>query len=206
MINTSFLQKNVINNLIKKYENLNINQIEDDIKKIIQSFSSKPWVSQEDIFNNINCKNKEYLKDLNRVVRENAELQLIITKNSAAKKYWNTILPFSYRVNDVINNNYKFPLRIAIFPGVSCMFFCGFCGRNQKAKYETSIIDDGINRINNMLSDAGGNTKISISGGLEPLTNPKLGRIIQKGSDLGFKMPLITNAYSLTEGYIKKKS
>ena len=127
MINTAFLQKNIINDLIKKYENLDISQIEDDIKKIIQSFSSKPWVSQEYIFNNINCKNKEYLKDLNKVVRENAELQLIITKNSAAKKYWNTILPFSYRVNDVINNNYKFPLRIAIFPGVSCMFYCGFC-------------------------------------------------------------------------------
>ena len=84
------------------------------------------------------------------------------------------------------------------------MFYCGFCGRNQKAKYDTSIIDDGIKRINNMISDAENGTKISISGGLEPLTNPKLGKIIKKGSDLGYKLPLITNAYSLTEGYIKK--
>lgn len=204
MINTNSISKSILNNLTHKYNNLDINQIENDIKKIVESFSSKPWISQEYIFKIINCKNKEYLKDLNKVVRESNELQLIITKNSAAKKYWNTILPFSYRVNDVINNNYKFPLRIAIFPGVSCMFYCGFCGRNQNAKYETSVIDDGINRINNMLSDAGANTKISISGGLEPLTNPKLGKIIQKGSDLGFKMPLITNGYSLTEGYIKK--
>ena len=40
MINTAFLQKNIINDLIKKYENLDISQIEDDIKKIIQSFLS----------------------------------------------------------------------------------------------------------------------------------------------------------------------
>ena len=33
------------------------------------------------------------------------------------------------------------------------MFFCGFCGRNQKAKYESSVIDDGINKINNMISE-----------------------------------------------------
>ena len=95
-------------------------------------------------------------------------------------------------------------MRIAFYPGVSCMYYCGFCGRNQKAKYENSIVDDGINKINNMLSEAGADTKVSISGGLEPLTNPKLGKIIQKGTELGFKIPLITNAYSLTEGYIKK--
>ena len=55
-----------------------------------------------------------------------------------------------------------------------------------------------------MISETKPGTKISISGGLEPLTNPKLGNIIKKGSDLGFKLPLITNAYSLTDGYIKK--
>lgn len=83
------------------------------------------------------------------------------------------------------------------------MFFCGFCGRNQKAKYESSVISEGIDKINNVISEAKIGTKISISGGLEPLTNPKLGSIIKRGSDLGFKMPLITNAYSLTEGYIR---
>ncbi len=200
MHNDNFLK----NELLKKYNNLSLSQIEQDIKKIVDSFSMKPWTSQEYIFEKINFRDKQYLLDLNNVIRKNHKLQLQITKNSAAKKYWNTILPFSYRVNDVINNNYKFPLRIAIFPGVSCMFYCGFCGRNQKAKYDTSIIDEGISKINNVISDAIVGTKISISGGLEPLTNPRLGRIIKKGHESGFKIPLITNAYSLTEGYIKK--
>tara|TARA_B100000212_G_C27363033_1_gene529098 strand:- start:80 stop:1576 length:1497 start_codon:yes stop_codon:yes gene_type:complete len=204
MIEKEDLEKQLENNIIKKYDNLDFRKVKDDINSIVNSFSMKPWIPQENIFKSINYKNKNYLIDLNKIVRENNKLQILITKNSAAKKYWNTILPFSYRVNDVIRNNYKFPLRIAIFPGVSCMFYCGFCGRNQKAKYDTSIIDDGIKRINNMISDAENGTKISISGGLEPLTNPRLGKIIKKGSDLGYKLPLITNAYSLTEGYIKK--
>ena len=177
MNGSNILTKKLEETILKKYHNISLDQVKNDIDRIINSFSRRPWVLQENIFNKINLKNKEYLIDLNKIIRESEKLQILITKNSAAKKYWNTILPFSHRVNDVIRNNYKFPLRIAIFPGVSCMFFCGFCGRNQKAKYESSIIDDGINKINNMISEADIGTKISISGGLEPLTNPKLGSI-----------------------------
>ena len=206
MIVNNILVEKLESSILKKYDKLKLEQVKDDINNIVESFSKKPWVLQENIFKRINFRNKEYLLDLNKIIRENEKLQFLITKNSAAKKYWNTILPFSHRVNDVIQNNYKFPLRIAIFPGVSCMFFCGFCGRNQKAKYQSSVVDDGIDKIKNMILDANNETKISISGGLEPLTNPKLGRIIKIGSDLGFKLPLITNAYSLTDAYIKKKS
>ena len=134
MIEKEDLEKQLENNIIKKYDNLDFKKVKDDINSIVNSFSMKPWIPQENIFKSINYKNKNYLIDLNKIVRENNKLQILITKNSAAKKYWNTILPFSYRVNDVIRNNYKFPLRIAIFPGVSCMFYCGFCGRNQKGK------------------------------------------------------------------------
>ena len=134
MIVNNFLVEKLEGSILKKYDSLRLDQVINDINNIVESFSMKPWVLQENIFKRINLRNKEYLLDLNKIIRENEKLQFLITKNSAAKKYWNTILPFSHRVNDVIQNNYKFPLRIAIFPGVSCMFFCGFCGRNQKAK------------------------------------------------------------------------
>ena len=126
---------------------------------LLKVFHLNLGFSQENIFDKISYKNKQYLVDLNKIVRINDSLQFKITKNSAAKKYWNTILPFSYRVKDVIENNYKFPLRIAIFPGVSCMFFCGFCGRNQNAKYDSSVIDEGINKISNMISECEKDTK-----------------------------------------------
>ena len=192
------------NNINSLFNDINLYDVKKDIDFIVDSFSKKPWIKQKEIFKNIKIRNKDYLKLINKFVRKDQQLQTKITKNSAAKKYWNTILPFSYRAQDVIKNEFKFPLRIAIFPGVSCMFYCGFCGRNQGAKYDSSVIDDGITKINQMISETKPGTKISISGGLEPLTNPKLGNIIKKGSDLGFKLPLITNAYSLTDGYIKK--
>jgi dTDP-4-amino-4,6-dideoxy-D-glucose ammonia-lyase len=198
------LNKYFKNNINSLFNDINLYDVKKDIDFIVDSFSKKPWIKQKEIFKNIKIGNKDYLKLINKFIRQDQQLQTKITKNSAAKKYWNTILPFSFRAQDVIKNEFKFPLRIAIFPGVSCMFYCGFCGRNQGAKYDSSIIDDGIAKINQMISETTPGTKISISGGLEPLTNPKLGNIIKKGSDLGFKLPLITNAYSLTDGYIKK--
>ena len=39
---------------------------------------------------------------------------------------------------------------------------------------------------------------------MEPLTNPDLGDIIEFASSRGIRVPLITNAHSLTENYIKK--
>ena len=108
MIEKEDLEKQLENNIIKKYDNLDFKKVKDDINSIVNSFSMKPWIPQENIFKRINYKNKNYLIDLNKIVRENNKLQILITKNSAAKKYWNTILPFSYRVNDVIRNNYNF--------------------------------------------------------------------------------------------------
>ena len=86
------------------------------------------------------------------------------------------------------------------------MYYCGFCGRNQDAKYSLNAVDDSYVIFKNILSELDPeNTAISISGGLEPLTNSKIGEIVEAGSNLGFKVPLITNAHSLTENNLKRQ-
>lgn len=204
--------KKEIEELVEKnycYFNKNINEIKiNDIKNIItgiiNSLSIDPLIRQEQIYKSYNFKNINNLKAINKFIRENNLIQNIITKKSISNKYWNTILPFAGISEDVISNKYRYPMRIALFPGVSCMFYCGFCGRNQKAKYDSKIIDEGVNKIIDLLNTSPSNTKISISGGLEPLTNPKIGSIIHAASKKGFKVPLITNGYSLTEAFINK--
>ena len=85
MIEKEDLEKKLENNIIKKYDNLDFKKVKDDINSIVNSFSMKPWIPQENIFKSINYKNKNYLIDLNKIVRENNKLQILITKNSAAK-------------------------------------------------------------------------------------------------------------------------
>ena len=67
------------------------------------------------------------LKNLNYYIRENDYLQNLIVKSGAANKYWQTISPFCDRAHDSIKNIFNYPMRIALYPGVSCMYYCGFC-------------------------------------------------------------------------------
>ena len=58
----------------------------------------------------------------------------------------------------------------------------GFCGRNYSAKYERNKLDEGIKKYIDLISSSPKEDKFKfyISGGLEPLTNPKLNILIKE--------------------------
>jgi len=170
---------------------------------IIHKFSNNPWILQRDILENLNTTIEE-LKILNYILRNSEIFQSIILKEGIGNKYWNSIIPFAKNTDLVLNKKASLPKRIVIFPGVSCMFFCGFCGRNQSAKYPMSSVESGTKIFKNLFEETKNSTLYSIGGGLEPTTNPQLGEIIKFANKQNIRMPLITNGYSLTENYIKK--
>ena len=171
---------------------------------IIKLFSKNPWTTQEDVFNQFKIKNKNDLITLNQIVRNCELAQKLILKFGTGKKYWNTIIPFAKTVEKTLNNQYLFPQRIALFPGVSCMFYCGFCGRDQSQKYPMSILEDSKKTFDKLFSEIPDTSALSISGGLEPLTNSKIGEIIISAKNNNIKVPLITNGFSLSENFLKK--
>ena len=183
---------------------INIEKHLKSILKIVYHFANNPWISQEEIIGLLNI-DKSSLKILNEYIRENTYLQNLIIKGGSGYKYWQTISPFCSKINDAIDNSFSYPMRIGIYPGVSCMYYCGFCGRNQDARYPSNIVEDGYKMFESVLSELDPkNSAISISGGLEPLTNPKLGDIVDFASDHGLRVPLITNGHSLTEKNVLK--
>ena len=131
-----------------------------------------------------------------------------------ASKYWsNTIeaLSRSGHMDAIIYDRYAYPHRIGLFPGLSCMFYCGFCGRNKDAAYDRSAVDRGIAIYKQVMSDAPKDgehwrDRFRISGGQEPLTNPRLGELISHGADIGLKMGIYTNGYMLTPQYMTKQT
>ena len=109
------------------------------ISKIIYLFANDPWLKQKEVQSILNIDIK-ILKILNKIIRNSNYLQNLITKSGTANKYWQSISPFCSRLNSSINNKFQYPMRIAVYPGVSCMYYCGFCGRNQKEKYPLSSV------------------------------------------------------------------
>jgi dTDP-4-amino-4,6-dideoxy-D-glucose ammonia-lyase len=189
------------NNIDKSFLSDNYLQLYLDI---IELFSKSPWTTQENVFNSFKISNKKSLVIINEIIRNSELAQKLITNLGIGKKYWNTIIPFAKTTEKTLTNKYTFPQRIALFPGVSCMFYCGFCGRNQSQKYPMSILEDSQKTFENLFSQIPNTTALSISGGLEPLTNSKIGEIISSAKNNNIRVPLITNGYSLSENFLKK--
>ena len=104
----------------------------------------------------------------------------------------------------MIDYEYDFPMRLALFPGMSCMYYCGFCGRNQNAKYRGSVMKEGNQRFKDIISNMPKHSTLSISGGLEPLTNSGLSDIISHAKSEGVRVPLITKTYVDIKIFTKK--
>lgn len=191
---------------IKEYskDKIDLNKFIKPIIQIIFNFANNPWTTQEEILTKLKV-SKEELILLNKYIRENEYLQYLIIKEGSGYKYWQSISPFCKNLDTSLKNKFSYPMRIAFYPGVSCMYYCGFCGRNQSAKYPLDAIDSGLKMYKSVIEELDpDNTAISISGGLEPLTNPKLGEIIEFSANHGLRVPLITNGHSLTENNLKK--
>tara|TARA_Y100001938_G_scaffold127542_1_gene180504 strand:- start:643 stop:2184 length:1542 start_codon:yes stop_codon:yes gene_type:complete len=201
------LQKDVFDVISK---NLNSDLCDPDIDTyniafIIHKLSEMPWYTQKQLLEDLKIDKKELIK-LNKIIYKNNLFQELITKYGLGRKYWNTMIPYKKNGVDkkVVNYEYQFPLRLALFPGLSCMYYCGFCGRNQKARYKGNVTKDGNQRFKDIISSMPKYSTLSISGGLEPLTNPGLGEIISHAKSKGVRVPLITNAHMLTPKYLEK--
>tara|TARA_B100000902_G_scaffold278399_1_gene264269 strand:- start:122 stop:1648 length:1527 start_codon:yes stop_codon:yes gene_type:complete len=200
-------KKDIPSDLVEVFDNSYIpKKWFDQASLIVHRLSEMPWYTQRKLSEETNLTVAE-LMTLNSFIRESEKLQHIILHEGLGRKYWNTMIPYvkSGKIDKVINYEYDFPLRLALFPGMSCMYYCGFCGRNQSAAYEPKeVLKSGSERYKNIITNLPKNSTISISGGLEPLTNFKLGEIISHAKSLGHRVPLITNAHMLTPSYLKK--
>jgi len=193
-------------------KNLNVSDIDlcKILLKIIFIFSKSPFTTQEEVARKFNF-DKEELKIVNLILRNSNLAQKLITTQGIAKKHWqNTIGPVaqSGALKSNVDNNYQFPFRIGLYPGLSCMFECSFCGRNYDAVYKRSALDSGMEAFNRLIEEAPTNdpNRFYISGGLEPLTNPKIGQLIKKLNYFGLKSSMYSNGFMLTENYVKKNT
>ncbi len=130
-----------------------------------------------------------------------------------ANRYWtNTIQPLlnNGSLESAVEKKYSYPNRIGLYPGMTCQFFCSFCGRNYDARYDSKDIKKSFEVFKKIIdqdpkTDSAWRDRFRISGGLEPLTNPYIGEIISYGNDKGFKMQMYTNGYALTPNFLEKQ-
>ena len=181
-----------------------------DSWEIIKLFSDSPFLTQEEICLKLNI-TKEQLKEHNKKILELEWAQEYIINSGIGKKYWNnTVIPaiINGKANAVIDEEYAYPDRIGFCPGLSCQFFCTFCGRNYSAAYEREFGNKGYETFKQIIDETPkklNNNPYHITGGLEPLTFPRIGDIVSYGAEKGFPMEMKTNGFSLTSEFIVKQ-
>lgn len=178
--------------------------------QLIHKLSGHPFTAQRELSADLGL-SADVLKRLNAAVRESDFAQELIVNHGRAVKYWyNTIIPLiqSGSIEAARQRSYRYPFRVGIYPGPSCMFFCTFCGRNKEARYDHDAIQGGNERFKTLFKNAPANDPHTfyVSGGLEPLTNPGIGELIRCGARQGFKLSLYTNGFTLTPRLLERQS
>ena len=178
------------------------------IAQLIHLNATDPFIKQEEVSKLLSI-SKDNLIYYNAILRKIPEFQKFMTDFGVASKFLkNTIFPViqSGSLDSYNKKKNFFPFKIGLFPGLSCMFKCTFCGRNYDAVYDRSKLDDGMEMYKRLIAEAPKNDdhRFYIAGGLEPLTNPRIGELISDLGEAGFKSSMYTNAYMLTEKYLKK--
>ncbi|MEV4690562.1 dTDP-4-amino-4,6-dideoxy-D-glucose ammonia-lyase [Micromonospora echinospora] len=118
-------------------------------------------------------------------------------------KYWqNTILPLETAgvLDAVLENKVRYPYRVGLYPGPTCMFRCSFCVRVTGERYPADALADGNDLLERVIDELPQDDphRLYFSGGLEPLTNPGTERLAARAAARGFKVALYTNAFTLT--------
>jgi len=125
-------------------------------------------------------------------------------RQGAAGKYWtNTVLPLEGRgvFDAVLEGRPAYPAIVGLYAGPTCMFRCHFCVRVTGARYDASALEPGnavLTKVIDEAPDADPNL-MYLSGGLEPLTNPRLGELVSRAARRGFRLTMYSNAFALTE-------
>ncbi|MBM4441162.1 MAG: radical SAM protein [Candidatus Rokubacteria bacterium] len=170
--------------------------------------ATRPWATQGEALDRTGLTPDE-LRRLNAAIRASDVLQALILDGGPGHKYWQTIMPLvrGGALQAAHAGTYRWPMRLGLYAGVSCMFFCTFCGRNYDAKYPAAALAPGNAAFTRLFEAAprDGGATFSFSGGLEPLTNPRLGELVASATGHGIRVPLITNAYMLTAPLLRRQ-
>ena len=143
------LKKNLNSDIFSKVD-VNI------IIKLIHLNGNDPFIKQEDICRILPI-TKEDLLFYNLVLKKSPELQELLTNIGVASKFLkNTIFPViqSGSLDAYHNKKNFFPFKVGLFPGLSCMFECTFCGRNYDAVYDRSRLDKGMEMYKKLIKEA----------------------------------------------------
>lgn len=175
---------------------------------ILQMLMLRPFCRIPDIAESCGCEIEEVVDIVNAIHEDGEATSLLAQLRADAPYRENTINPIidSGAVESLLNGSARYPFTIGVYPAVSCMLSCKFCGRQRGAQYEQRDIAPGNEMFRKLFAEAPRDVsnRFYISGGLEPLTNPGLAELVTFAAGFGHRMQLYTNGMMLTPQFLSR--
>jgi dTDP-4-amino-4,6-dideoxy-D-glucose ammonia-lyase len=175
---------------------------------ILHLLMLRPFCRIPDIAESCGCGVDEVVEIVNAIHDDHEAITLLAHVRADAPYRQNTIDPIldSGAVEAFLNGSYRYPFTVGIYPAVSCMLSCKFCGRARGSQYEQRDIVPGNEMFRKLFAEAPQDSpgRFYISGGLEPLTNPGLAELVRFAAGLGHRMQLYTNGMMLTPQFLSR--
>ena len=118
-------------------------------QQVCKLMSHDPFLTQRRIAEQLKI-SADQLQVIAQEIRADNGAQNYILYQGDGTKYWtNTIRPLltNGTLHAAIDREYMYPNRVGLYTGMSCMFYCNFCGRNPVAKYEKDYEKIGFERM-----------------------------------------------------------
>jgi len=178
------------------------------VETILRMLMLRPCCRISDIADSCGCEVDEVIGIVNAIHADNESAQLLANLRADAPYRQNTIDPIisSGAVESLLGGSSRYPFTIGVYPAVSCMLSCKFCGRQRGSQYEQRDIAPGNEMFRKLFADAPQDVagRFYISGGLEPLTNPGLAELVSFAAGFGHRMQLYTNGMMLTPQFLSR--
>jgi len=176
--------------------------------KLLNIYGKKPFTRLSDARSQLGLERGEFTSVL-EMAASTPVLRLAVTDDVAGRYWTDTILPLEAKgvFDAALENKPTYPSVVGLYPGPTCMFRCHFCIRVTGAKYGSDNLMPGTGSLIDIIDEAPVDdpNRFYISGGLEPLTNPNIGKLATHASLKGFNIMLYTNLFALTEQTLKRQ-
>ena len=150
------------------------------VSLVLETYRHDPFYSPKKFIKDLGCSADDLASAILAVKASHNDILI----SGPYSQYWSSIKQaYCDNLLHAVNNQPAYPARIGLYPGVSCMFNCQFCGRREGTSFSNNLADSSVELFSSLLDEhikqPHHQKIIRLSGGLEPTTNKNIGKIIK---------------------------
>ena len=172
------------------------------VSAVLEIYGSNPFYSPKKFIKEQGITLDEF-ENAVKIIKQKTWLQ-----SQPSRQYWHSIdaVRNQTNFNQAVHNQTAYPSRLGFYPGITCQFACGFCGRREGTQFANNLSAQSKDMFEKVLAEhvqvPNHQKTLRLSGGLEPTTNKYISDIILSIKRQGLRAEMYTNGFNFTNNWL----